>query len=256
MSVAPGPTVGITIGAANFPTLTAQPFGYEETDTRAGLTARKWAVTGLLKPSEWLTLLTAYDGWRDLRILDAPTSTSGVVGTTINLSGKGAGSTTWTNIPCWFIGAPQAEQNGRYLSVSVELVDAAQALAVILRQKETESEQDDLPNLGTVALGSAIVTLTKPMLSRRDGPDVALTTTGVSYITGPFRAHTIRDIEGRITTGTFDDVLAWYDTTISSRPATGAYFPVTAPTASAEDIIVDGVKVTRFTVQVTAIQII
>jgi len=261
MSVAPGPTVGITIGTANFPTLTAQPFGYEEADTRAGLTARKWAITGLLKPSEWLTLLAVYDAWRDLRILDAPTRTSGVVGETINLSGKGAGSTTWTNIPCWFTNAPQGEQNGRYLSVSVELVDAAQALAVVLRQKELEVEDEDLPDLGSVTLTrtsgvSPVIKLTKPMLTRRDGPDVALTAGGVSYITGPLVAHKLRDIEGYLTTGTFDDVLAWYDTTISTIPVKDTYFPVSAPTATAEVIITGGVKATRFTVQVAAVEIL
>ena len=53
--------MAITIGSASFPTLTAQHFGYEETDTKAGQTARKWLLTGILKPSEWLALLSSYD---------------------------------------------------------------------------------------------------------------------------------------------------------------------------------------------------
>jgi hypothetical protein len=110
--------------------------------------------------------------------------------------------------------------------------------------------------LGTVVLGSATVTLTKPMLTRRDGPDVALTATGKSYITGPLVAHKVRDIEGYITTGTYDNVLTWFDTTISTVPAAGTFFPVSPPTATAEVIINGGVKATRFTVQVTAVQII
>jgi hypothetical protein len=94
------------------------------------------------------------------------------------------------------------------------------------------------------------------MLTRRDGPDVALTAGGVSYITGPLVAHKLRDIEGYLTTGTFDDVLAWYDTTISTIPVKDTYFPVSAPTATAEVIITGGVKATRFTVQVAAVEIL
>ena len=131
--------MAITIGGTSFPTLTAQPFGYEETNTRAGQTARKWLITGLLKPSEWLDLLDEYDGWRDTRIDDEPTETSNVVGTTVAFSGDGPGGQSWTSIACWFITAPQAGQSGSYLSASVELVDANEALEVLLKTKEDEA---------------------------------------------------------------------------------------------------------------------
>ena len=107
---------------------------------------------------------------------------------------------------------------------------------------------EDLPNLGTVTLGSATVTLTKPMDTRSDGPQVALTATGTSYITGPLVAHEVRQIEGIITAGTYANVLTWYDTTIATIPGAGSYFPVTAPTASAEPFLISGAKSTRYTV--------
>jgi len=86
--------------------------------------------------------------------------------------------------------------------------------------------------------------------------NVALTATGTSYVTGPLTAHKVRQIEGYITTGTFDNVLSWYDTTIAAVPAASSYFPITAPTATAEVIISSGVKSTRYTVQLTVLQII
>jgi hypothetical protein len=109
---------------------------------------------------------------------------------------------------------------------------------------------EDLPNLGTVTLGSATVTLTKPMDTRSDGPQVALTATGTSYITGPLVAHETRQIEGIISTGTYANVLSWYDTTIAAVPGAGSYFPVSAPSATAEPFLISGAKSTRYTVTV------
>jgi hypothetical protein len=250
MSVTPGATTGITIGTAAFPTLSAQPFGYEETNTRAGLTARKWLVTGPLKPSEWLTLLSAYNTWRDTRINDEPTETSGVVGTTINLSGKGPGNQTWTNVACWFISAPQAEQNGRYLNASVELVDANQALAVILKQGEEEASGDDLPDLGTITVGTTVLTLLKPPDTYAQGPQLELTASGVHYVTGPLVAAKIQDIEGTTNSTGWNNIRSWYESQVVSVPAPNAWFPISPPTATAENAIVSGVKTIRYTVSI------
>jgi hypothetical protein len=246
----------ITIGTFSANALTAQPFGYEG-EARTGLTARTFQVSGLLTPTQWQALISEYNTWRNLRITDEDTLSSGTVGTTINLTISPANGLSVTSLPCWFTEPPSGDQAGAYISASATLVDAAQALAVLLRTEEKNRERSELlPNLGTVTLGSAVVTLTKPMLTRRDGPDVALTATGVSYITGSLVAHKARDIEGYITTGTYDDVLSWYDTTIASVPATNTWFPVTAPTATAEVIIDGGAKSTRYTVQLSAVQII
>jgi hypothetical protein len=138
------------------------------------------------------------------------------------------------------------------------LVDAAQALAVLLRQKEKERQGGEAltPSLGTVTLGSAVVTLTKPMETRQDGPQVALTATGVSYVTGALTAHKVRQIEGYISSGTYDNLLSWYDSTIAAVPASTSWFPISAPTATAEVIISGGAKSTRYNVSLTALQII
>lgn len=254
MSVTPGPTVGLTIGTAAFPTLTAQPFGYEESSTREGRTARQWTITGLLTPSEWLTLVNVYQAWRDLRIEDEDTLTSGVVGTTINLSGKGPGGQTWTNVPCWFTSAPAAEQSGKYLSVSLTLVDANEALEVLLKEQEVEDE--DLPDFGTITLGTTTLTLKKPVDTYAQGPQAELTASGVHYITGPLVPVKIKDVEGTTTASGWNNIRTWYETTVSSIPAPNSLFPISAPVATAENKVISGIKTTVYTVTVQLVRVI
>jgi hypothetical protein len=249
----------ITIGSFSCNLLTVQPFGYEG-EARTGLTARTFQISGLLTPAQWQSLLSEYNTWRNLRIADEDTLKSGVVGTTINLTANANGVSV-TTLPCWFADPPSSEQAGAYVSASVLLVDAAQALEVLLRQQEKSRENADLPNLGTVTLTRAtgtspIITLTRPMNTRQDGPNVALTATGVSYVTGALAAHKVRQIEGYVSTGSYDDVLSWYDETIAAVPLATSWFPTAAPSATAEVIVDGGVKSTRYNVQLTAVQII
>ena len=126
----------LTIGAFSTNALTAQPFGYEG-DARQGLTARKWTVAGLVTKAQWASLLSVYDTWRDLRITDSDTLLSGSVGNTVSFTGTGFGQ-TWTAISCWFTAPPSATPAGVYLDASCELVDATQALAVLLREQEKQ----------------------------------------------------------------------------------------------------------------------
>lgn len=248
----------VTIGSFSTNRLNAQPFGYEG-EARTGLTARTFRISGLLTPAEWQTLISEYNSWRSTRIQDQDTLTSGTVGTTINVTITNTNNLSISNLPCWFVEAPAGEQAGVYVSATVTMVDAAQALQVVLRGKE---KSDPLtPNLGTLTLtratgASPVLRLISPMQTRQDGPNVALTATGVSYVTGPLAAHKVRRIEGHLTSGTLDDVMAWYDETIAAVPVTGSWFPVTAPSATAEVIVASGVKSTRYTVSLTALQII
>ena len=252
----------VTIGAFTCNVLTAQPFGYEG-DARAGLTARTFQISGLLTPAEWANLVSVYNTWRDTRITDADTLSSGTVGTTISVTITSSNGVSVSGLACWFADPPQGDQTGTYVAASVVMVDAAQALAVLLREQEKSRQASEalVPSLGTVTLTRAsgtspVVTLTKPMDTRQDGPSVAMTATGVSYVTGPLVAHKVRQIEGYLTTGTYSDVLSWYDETIAAVPSSTSWFPISPPTASAEVIITGGAKSTRYTVTLTALQII
>lgn len=124
--------MALSIGSAEFPTLTGQPLGYDEKDTRRGITAKKWSVSGLLTPSEWLALLEEYDDWRDVRITEQDPAKSFEQGTTVLLTGDGPGGSSWS-ATCWFSSAPKGEQSGAYIIASVELVDAAQAIETLSR---------------------------------------------------------------------------------------------------------------------------
>lgn len=251
----------ITIGAFTCQTLTAQPFGYEG-DARTGLTARTFQISGLLTPTQWQSLVSVYNTWRDTRITDADTLSSGAVGTTVALTINANGLSV-TALACWFAEAPTGEQAGAYINTSLTLVDSAQALAVLLREEEKARQSTEalIPSLGTITFTRAsgvspIVTLTAPMDTRQDGPTVALTATGTSYVTGPLIAHKIRNVEGFISTGSFDNLLSWYDETVAAIPAATSYFPITAPSATAEVIITGGVKATRYSVTLTVLQIL
>lgn len=246
----------LTLGDFSFNTLTAQPFGYAETDTQAGLTARKWRIAGLCTAAEWQDLLDVYDAWQSDRKEDEDSLKSGVIGTTVPLT-VNANGITWTSVACWFLNAPSGEQAGPYISVNAEVVDAIQALEVLLYQEEKNKQRNEalLPDLGTVTVGTTVITLTKPMETYDNNPQVALTAAGSHYISGPLTASRIRDIEGTTDTQGWEDLLAWFEAIVQTTPSTGTWYPVSAPTADAEAIIDLGVKTTRFTVSLRLLQI-
>lgn len=241
----------VTIGSATFSNLVAQPFGYEQTNTQAGLTARAWTLTGLLTPAEWLGLIGEYDEWRDARIQDEDSSVSGVIGTVIAFSGTGAGGEEWSGINCWFLSAPEAEQSGGFLQASIRIVDAEQALEVILRQAELEAEQEDLPDLGTITIGAATLTLLAPPDSFGFTPELSLTAGGVHFIAGPLVAYETQDIQGSTDAAGWAAVREWYAEQVISRPATGDWYPISAPTASAQVKVINGVKTTEYIVSIS-----
>jgi len=241
--------MSITIGTVEFSRLTAQPFGYDESDVRTGLTARKWSVSGLLTGLEWLELLDVYNAWRDSRIQDEDSLVSGGVGSVVTLSGTGFGGETWTNVQCWFSSAPQAEQSGVWVSATVELIDANQALAVLQSGQEQETVED-LPDFGTITLGTTVVTLIKPPDSYGEGPSMELTPGGQHYISGPLAVYKIKDVEGTTDLAGWNNIRTWYEQQIVAYPLTGSYFPISIPSATAENKIISGIKRTVYTVSI------
>jgi hypothetical protein len=238
--------MAVSIGTSTFPNLTAQPFGYDEVDTRSGQTARKWTLSGLLKPTEWLSLLNTYNTWRNARINDEDSLESNTTGTTVALTATGPGGQTFTGIACWFSAAPSAEQSGRYLAVSVELVDASQSLAVL--RKQQQAGQEALPGLGNYVLGTTTLKLLKPIDAYGPGPQLELTATGNHYITGPLVVQRIRDIEGTTDKDGWDAIRDWYQGEVVTVPARGDWYPIEPPTATAAIAIVNGVRITQYTI--------
>lgn len=246
--------MSVSIGSFTTSKLLAQPFGYQETATSEGLTARSWRVTGLLTNSEWQSLLSVYNGWRDARIQDPDSVAANSTGTTVSLSAS-AGGLSWSGVACWFTSAPRGEQAGRYIQASVELVDAAQALQVALRQKEKTASAADLPNLGTYTIGGAVLTLLKVPETYANGPSVSRAVSGGSYITGPLGATRLKVLEGTTTSAGWSAIRSWYEGLVATRPSVGTWFPVTPPTATAQVEVVNGVKGTKYTVSLTLAEI-
>ena len=255
----------VTIGAFTCNLLTVQPFGYEG-EARTGLTARTFVISGLLTPTQWQSLLSVYNTWRDTRITDADTISSGVVGTTISLTANANGVSV-TSLPCWFADPPNGEQTGAYISASVTLVDAAQALAVLLREQEKsrQSTEATLPSFGSwfIVTGTpdkivpsltggetaaATIVLIADPVTYQDGPTLGLTTTGAHVLQGPLTATKVRRIQGTTSSASWAVIQTWYEEVVASIPAVNSYFPISPPTATGEIIISAGAKSTRYTV--------
>ena len=242
----------ITIGSFSTNALTAQPFGYEG-DARTGLTARTFRINGLLTSGQWQALISEYNTWRGTRITDADTLSSASVGTTVSLSITSTNGLSVSSLACWFTEPPSGEQAGAYVSASATLVDASQALAVLLREKEKSRQgtESNLPNLGTVTLGTVTITLTKPMDTLADLPSIGMTAAGKTLISGNMVPHEARQIEGYISSGTYSSLVSWAKTAALSS---SGWVPTSPPSATAEVIISGGAKSTRYNVQITVIQ--
>lgn len=235
---------------SNINYLTAQPFTYDETDVLRGITARKWQISGLVKPSEWLNILNLYNEWRNARILDENPEISGVIGTTINFSGTGPGGISWTNIECWFTSTPQGEANGEYISLNVEIIDANQKLQEILKVKEDAYVTADLPDYGTITISNTTLILRKPLDSYGEGPKLELTAAGHIYTSGPLVVYKIKDIQGETDLAGWNDITEWYESMIVTSPVIGSYYPISIPTATAERRIIEGVTTDIWTVSI------
>jgi len=163
-----------------------------------------------------------------------------------------------SGVACWFTTAPSGEQAGPYIQASCELVDAAQALAVLLRQEEKNRQRNEAiskPNLGTVTLGTATLTLLEPMETYQDTPQLQLTASGTHVINGPLAATRVRRIRGTTDSSGWTAVRSWYETSVASVPNVGDFYPISAPEADAEVIISGGAKSTLYTITVDVAEV-
>jgi hypothetical protein len=244
----------ITIGSFECSDLTAQPFGYQEDDVQAGLTAKKWSINGLVDPEVWPDLLTEYDTWRDARLQDTDTTGPENLGTTVAFSGSGPAGQQW-QAECWFTSAPKGDQSGSKIAISFEIVDAAQAAEIFLRQQEQEAAQE-APDVGEYELAGVTLALRKPIDGYREGPSISLSATGNHYATGPLIAERIKDIEGTTDLTGWNAIRDWYESVIATPLSENSIFPITPPSASAETRIDGGIKSTIYIVTIQLLEII
>jgi hypothetical protein len=78
-----------------------------------------------------------------------------------------------------------------------------------------------------------------------------LTAGGKHYVQGTLAATRVRNIEGYTDAAGWAAVQAWCEASWAAVPSTGDYYPISAPTATAENIIDGGVKIVRYAVSLS-----
>jgi hypothetical protein len=255
----------VTIGSFTCKFLTVQPFGYEG-EARTGLTARTFQISGLLTPTQWQSLVSVYDTWRDTRILDAPTKTSGTVGTTVSMTASANGISV-TSLPCWFVDPPSGQQAGAYISASVTLVDAAEALEVVLRGEEKATQDGEAPTLFYISAASDAITssaflpstagvnwivrVTEYVQRRDNTPAYSFTALGTTYVSGALVSHDTANYSGYIVHGDDSDMLATYDAQLLVPTEPNKLILFQPPEFRYENVVQSGVRVIRYPVSFT-----
>jgi hypothetical protein len=220
-------SVTVTFGteAFEFPdfSLVELPFGFDSTDVTRGRTAETLALTGLLLRADAEAVVDLYRAWREVRVLEEDPKKSGAVGTTVAVTGEGIGF-DWTNVPCWFSQAPEITYAGVYARVAVSFVDAAQALEIMMEEKE-DADEDGL-NYGTITLGGAVINLTSYPTSYTDFPQLDRNPVGIHVISGYLSLVEIQDVEGWVSDTDLALLTSWLNTTVMTTPAADSFFPV------------------------------
>ena len=231
--------------------LQAQPIGYAEAETEQGLTARRFTVAGLCTPAQWVTCCSLFDAWQAAKIQESPTLASRAVGATVALTCAAHGRSV-TSLACWFTGAPAGETTGAWVKVSFTLIDAAQQLAVLLRQNEKGRLGGDafLPAYGTITLGSTTLALLDQPEAFEDGPSLEPTSTGGFVARGPLVASEVRNVRGVTDAAGWTAVKAWFAATIAARPGATDLWPVGELSLERDRIVSNGAVVDRYIVSV------
>lgn len=231
--------------------LQAQPIGYAESETEQGLTARRFTVAGLCTPTQWVTCCSLFDAWQAAKILEAPTLASRAVGATVALTCAAHGRSV-TSLACWFTGAPAGETTGAWVKVSFTLIDAAQQLAVLLRQNEKNRLGGDafLPAYGTITLGSTTLALLDQPEAFEDGPSLEPTSTGGFVARGPLVASEVRNVRGVTDAAGWTAVKLWFAFTIAARPGATDLWPVGELGLERDQIVSSGAVIERYIVSV------
>lgn len=207
-----------------FPNLSEHPVGWEETETVRGRVARHWAISGILTREDAKMVSDLFSAWYADRITDGDPKETGLIGNTLDFSGEAPGFEWSTAIPCWFVAAPTIEMAGAFCRVSLTVVDAEEALAVLLAEKEDETKDEDVLELGTITFGGAVVHLRARPDGFTDLPGIALNPSGKHIITGPLKLTKILRVEGWVDNINLPLLEAWAEANTNTTPSANSYF--------------------------------
>lgn len=238
-----------------FPNLSDHPVGWEESETTRGRVARQWAISGIVTREDAKAISDLFRAWQVARIADGDPSETGIIGVTIGFVGEAPGFTWTTSIPCWFNGAPQIQMAGAFCRVSLSVVDANEALAVLMAQKEDEVEDEDVLELGTITFGSAVVNLRARPDGFTDLPAIALNPSGKHIVTGPLKLTKTLRIEGWVDEINLPLLEAWAEANTNTTPATNSYFLTEWSEPKADKRVQNGVMDIYYDVSFTVTKI-
>jgi hypothetical protein len=138
------------------------------------------------------------------------------------------------------------------VKVSFTLIDAAQQLAVLLRQNEKARLGGDafLPAYGTITLGTTTLALLDQPEAFEDGPTLEPTSTGGFVARGPLVASEVRTVRGVTNSAGWTAVKAWFTATIAARPSATDFWPVGELGLERDQIVSGGAVVERYIVTV------
>jgi hypothetical protein len=100
-----------------------------------------------------------------------------------------------------------------------------------------------------------VITLTAVPDTFQDPPKLNLTAQGTHYISGPPGATFSRDVAGFTDAAGWSTLRDWYAAQSLTTPSRDSWYPVTPPTASAENTIIAGLKVIRYNVKLTLVKV-
>jgi hypothetical protein len=204
--------------------LTAElPFGFEGSDAKRGRTAEMLKISGLLLKADAETLIDLYRAWRDDKILEEDPQKTGVIGAVVLVSGEDIGF-NWTEKPCWFVNAPELSYAGIYAKVLITVVDAQQALEILI-QEEEDSEETGI-DYGTLEINGATITLTSYPETYEGLPKLARNPVGVHVISGSLSLDEVKEVEGWVSATDLELLTAWLNSTVAATPDPDTWFPV------------------------------
>lgn len=238
-----------------FPNLSEHPVGWEETETSRGRVARHWAISGILTREDAKVVSDLFRAWYAERITEGDPKETGLIGTTVDFSGEAPGFEWSTAVPCWFVAAPAIEMAGAFCRVSLTVVDAEEALAVLLAEKEDETEDEDVLELGTLTFGGAVVNLRARPEGYTDLPSIALNPSGRHVITGPLSPTQILRVEGWVDASNLVLLETWVEDVTSATPAMATWFLTEWSEPKADKRVQNGVMDIYYDVNFTVIKI-
>ena len=252
--------MSVTINGNTFANLRQVPLKYDSTNTIAGLTAKRWEYTGLLLPSEFTTLTGIYESWRNAKILEEDPAISLVQGTTVSVTVAGTGGAT--NVACWFDLPPEGQALGKFIEVTIGVVDAAEKIELLasLEQEADTNEEDLAALLGTYTYGGVVINLTQPTPTFRQNFDATFALSGQHYISGTFLVEDIINVIGYFDSDDYPagvaSINAQHKTDASGAVINGDLVPLKPPTFTPAVIKKGGVNVIRYSVSIQLLEII